>query len=130
MYEKYKDQGFVIVGFPANNFSGQEPGTRTTEIKQFCTEQVQRQLPDDEQDQRQGRRQAPAVQVPDAKRPTAGDFAGDIGWNFAKFLVDRNGNVIARFASKTTPEDPRSPAANRRSDSRRSDHSSVGVGWA
>ena len=63
LYEKYKDRGFVIVGVPANNFAQQEPGTNE-EIKKFCTQQVQRDLPDDGQGLGAGRRQDAALPLP------------------------------------------------------------------
>src|SRR5216110_244455 len=103
-YEKYKDQGFVIVGFPANNFGGQEPGTNE-EIKQFCTAKYNVTFPMMSKISVKGDDKAPLYKF--LTEGKAGeDFAGDIEWNFAKFLVDRNGNVMARFASKTTPDSP------------------------
>ena len=104
LYEKYKDQGFVIIGFPANNFGGQEPGSNE-EIKQFCTGKYNVTFPMMSKISVKGDDKAPLYKFL-TESPTAGDFAGDIGWNFTKFLVDRNGQVFARFASKTTPEDP------------------------
>ena len=102
LYEKYKDQGLVIVGFPANNFSGQEPGTEE-EIKAVLLEQVQRDVPDDEQDQREGRGPAPAV------RPAHAQDAGRIPRRDRVELrqVPRRPQRpgLRRFASKTTPED-------------------------
>lgn len=103
LYEKYKDQGFVIVGFPANNFGGQEPGS-DEEIKKFCTSKFSVTFPMMSKISVKGDDKAPLYKFL-TESPTAGDFAGDIGWNFTKFLVDRNGQVFARFASKTTPED-------------------------
>ena len=104
VYEKYQDKGFVIVGFPANNFGGQEPGTEA-EIKQFCSSKYNVKFPMTSKISVKGDDQHPLYKFLTSK-DTAGDFAGDIEWNFAKFLVDRNGNVIARFSSKTKPEDP------------------------
>ena len=104
LYEKYKDQGFVILGFPANNFGGQEPGTNT-EIKQFCTSKYDVQFPMMSKISVKGDDKHPLYKFL-TEGKAGDDFAGDIEWNFAKFLVDRNGNVIARFSSKTKPEEP------------------------
>jgi glutathione peroxidase len=104
LYEKYKDKGFVIVGFPANNFGGQEPGTNE-EIKQFCTAKYNVTFPMMSKISVKGDDKHPLYKF--LTEGKAGeDFAGDIEWNFAKFLVDRNGNVMARFSSRTKPEDP------------------------
>src|SRR3954471_3287899 len=104
LFEKYKDKGFVIVGFPANNFGGQEPGTNE-EIKQFCTAKYNVTFPMMSKISVKGDDKHPLYKF--LTEGKAGeDFAGDIEWNFAKFLVDRNGNVMARFASKTTPDSP------------------------
>jgi glutathione peroxidase len=101
-YEKYKDKGFVIVGFPANNFGGQEPGTNE-EIKQFCTGKYNVTFPMMSKISVKGDDKHPLYKF--LTEGKAGeDFAGDIEWNFAKFLVDRNGNVMARFGSRTTPD--------------------------
>ena len=109
LYEKYKDQGFVIVGFPANNFGSQEPGTNE-EIKQFCTSKYNVTFPMMSKISVKGDEKHPLYKF--LTEGKAGeDFAGDIEWNFAKFLVDRNGNVMARFASKTTPDSPQLTAA-------------------
>ena len=104
LYEKYKGQGFVIVGFPANNFGGQEPGTNA-EIKEFCTGKYDVQFPMMSKISVKGDDKHPLYKF--LTEGKAGeDFAGDIEWNFAKFLIDRNGNVIARFSSRTKPEEP------------------------
>jgi len=104
LYEKYKDQGFVIVGFPANNFKSQEPGTNE-EIKQFCSNKYNVTFPIMSKISVKGDDKAPVYHFL-TEPSTAGEFAGEITWNFNKFLVDRNGNVMARFASNTTPENP------------------------
>jgi glutathione peroxidase len=103
LYEKYKDQGFVILGFPANNFGSQEPGT-DEEIKQFCTAKYDVQFPMMSKISVKGDDKHPLYKFL-TEGKAGDDFAGDVEWNFAKFLVDRNGNVIARFSSKTKPED-------------------------
>jgi glutathione peroxidase len=109
VYEKYKDQGFVIVGFPANNFGGQEPGTEA-QIKEFCSSKYNVTFPMTSKISVKGDDQHGLYKFLTHK-DTNGDFAGDIEWNFAKFLVDRNGNVMARFASKTKPDDAQVTAA-------------------
>ncbi len=102
IYEKYKDQGFVILGFPANNFGGQEPGTNA-EIKEFCTLKFKTSFPMFAKISVKGEDQHPLYKYLTSSE-TDPKFAGDIKWNFNKFLVDKNGTIIARFDSKDTPE--------------------------
>jgi glutathione peroxidase len=104
LYKTYADRGLVIIGFPANNFGGQEPGTND-EIKAFCSSKYSVTFPMMSKISVKGDDKHPLYKFL-TEAPTAGDFAGEIGWNFTKFLVDRNGNVMARFASKTKPSDP------------------------
>lgn len=101
-YVKYKDKGFYVLGFPANNFGAQEPGTET-EIKEFCTSKYHVTFPMFAKISVKGEDQAPLYKFLTDKT-TDPDFAGDITWNFNKFLVDRKGKVVARFSSKDTPE--------------------------
>ena len=104
VYEKYKDKGFVIVGFPANNFGAQEPGTNE-EIKTFCSTKYSVKFPMYSKISVLGDDKAPLYKFltdPAANPKTA----GEIKWNFTKFLVDRNGKVIARFEPAVTPESP------------------------
>nr|AUN37220.1 glutathione peroxidase family protein [uncultured bacterium] len=108
-YTKYKDQGFYVLGFPANNFGGQEPGTET-EIKEFCTSKYHVTFPMFAKISVKGDDMDPLYKFLTSKE-TNPDFAGDITWNFNKFLVDRNGKVVARFTSKETPESPAVTAA-------------------
>jgi glutathione peroxidase len=102
LFEKYKDQGFVIAGFPANNFLSQEPGT-DEEIKTFCSAKYNVSFPLFSKISVKGEDKAPLYQfLTDTKaNPSTG---GEIKWNFTKFLVDRNGNVIQRFEPAVTPE--------------------------
>jgi glutathione peroxidase len=102
LYEKYKDQGFVILGFPANNFGAQEPGTNE-EIKAFCSRKYNVSFPMYSKISVKGEDKHPLYQFLTDKQanPSTG---GEIQWNFTKFLVDRDGKVIARFESKVTPE--------------------------
>ena len=101
LYEKYKDQGLVIVGFPANNFSAQEPGTNE-EIKAFCSRKYNVTFPMYSKVSVKGDDQTPLYQY--LTKQTGPSIAGDIKWNFTKFLVDRNGNVVERFESAVTPD--------------------------
>jgi glutathione peroxidase len=109
VYEKYKDQGFVIVGFPANNFMAQEPGTNE-EIKTFCSTKYNLKFPLYSKISVKGDDKAPLYQflTDTSANPKTG---GEIKWNFTKFLVDRNGKVIARFESPVKPESPEVTAA-------------------
>jgi glutathione peroxidase len=102
VYDKYKAEGFYVLGFPANNFSGQEPGTNE-EIKEFCTSKYKVQFPMFAKISVKGEDQHPLYQFLTGKR-TNPNFAGDIKWNFNKFLVDRKGKVVARFDSKDKPD--------------------------
>jgi glutathione peroxidase len=100
-YQKYKDQGFVILGFPANNFGSQEPGTNE-EIKTFCTRKYSVTFPMYSKISVKGADQAPLYAY--LTKDTGPGITGDIKWNFTKFLVDRNGNVIQRFEPAVTPD--------------------------
>jgi len=104
LYEKYKDRGFAILGFPANNFGGQEPGTNE-EIKTFCSTKYNVTFPMYSKISVKGDDQAPLYRFLTDKQanPATG---GEIQWNFTKFLVDKNGKVVARFEPKVTPESP------------------------
>ncbi len=102
IYRKYKDQGFVILGFPANNFGGQEPGTNA-EIKTFCSSKYNVTFPMYAKISVKGGDQAPLYRFLTDKQTNPAS-AGEIKWNFTKFLVDREGKVIARFESPVKPE--------------------------
>lgn len=103
IYEKYRKRGFVILGFPANDFLAQEPGTEA-EIKQFCSTNYRVTFPMFSKIVVKGEGQAPLYRFLTSKdtNPTG---AGDIEWNFAKFLIGRDGKPVQRFASRTTPTD-------------------------
>ncbi len=101
-YEKYKDQGFYVLGFPANNFGSQEPGTEA-EIKEFCTSKYKVTFPMFAKISVKGADQDPLYAFLTSKE-TKPEPAGDITWNFNKFLIDRKGEVVARFSSKEKPE--------------------------
>jgi glutathione peroxidase len=104
MHAKYKDQGFAVLGFPSNDFMGQEPGSEE-EIQEFCTLTYGVKFPMFEKVQVRG----------DTPTPLYADMikaTGEApGWNFHKYLVDRSGKVIASFGSRTTPQDPKLVAA-------------------
>jgi glutathione peroxidase len=103
IYEKYKDQGFVILGFPANNFGHQEPGSNE-EIKTFCSRKYSVTFPLYSKISVKGSDQAPLYQY--LTKEADPSHTGDIKWNFTKFLVDRNGNVVQRFEPAVTPDSP------------------------
>jgi glutathione peroxidase len=102
VYKRYKDRGLVILGFPANNFMGQEPGTEA-EIKEFCSTKYGVTFPMFSKISVTGADQHPLYGFL-TNKATNPEFAGDITWNFNKFIIDRNGKVIARFASKDKPD--------------------------
>ena len=104
LYEKYKDRGLVIVGIPANNFAGQEPGTNE-EIKKFCSTKYNVSFPMMAKVSVLGDDKTPlyAFLTDKAVNPQIG---GDIKWNFTKFLFDRNGKPVARFEPNVTPDSP------------------------
>ena len=99
LYEKYKDRGFAILGFPANNFGGQEPGTNE-EIKTFCSSKYNVTFPMYAKISVKGDDKAPLYQFLTAAT------GSEIQWNFTKFLVDKEGKVVARFEPKVTPDSP------------------------
>jgi glutathione peroxidase len=102
VYRKYKDRGLVILGFPANNFGGQEPGT-DEEIRTFCSSKYNVTFPMFSKISVKGDDKAPLYQfLTDAKTSPA--TGGEIKWNFTKFLVGRDGKVISRFESAVKPE--------------------------
>ncbi len=100
--KKYKEQGFTILGFPANDFLGQEPGTNE-EIKTFCSTKFGVDFPLFSKITVKGEEKAPLYKELTSK-DTNGEFAGDIKWNFEKFLVNKEGIVVARFAPPIKPD--------------------------
>ncbi len=96
LYRKYKDRGFVVVGVPANNFGSQEPGSNE-EIKQFCTRNYSVTFPMMAKVSVKGSDTAPLYQY-------LQQAAGDVRWNFTKFLVGKDGKVIQKFDSGIAPE--------------------------
>ena len=128
VHETYRDKGFAVLGFPANNFAGQEPGTNE-EIQGFCTATFGVQFPMYSKISVTGADRHPLydalieahpsrVETKDGKlrglleqNNLAPDNDTDIMWNFEKFLIGRDGSVVARFAPDVTPDDPRVTAA-------------------
>lgn len=104
VYRRYKERGLVILGFPANNFLGQEPGTNE-EIKEFCLINYGVSFPMFAKISVRGKGIHPLYRFL-VEKETNPRVAGKIAWNFTKFLVDRQGNVIARFEPRTVPDDP------------------------
>jgi glutathione peroxidase len=102
LYEKYKAQGFVIAGFPANNFGGQEPGTNE-EIGAFCRSKFGVTFPMFSKISVKGADTAPLYRFLTSKDANP-KTAGEIQWNFTKFLVDRTGKVIERFEPPVEPQ--------------------------
>ena len=100
LYEKYKNK-LVIIGFPANNFGGQEPGTNA-EIKEFCTKNYGVTFPMAAKISVKGDDTAPIYKWLTSKTEN-GVLDATIGWNFNKFLIDEKGNMVAYFPSKVTP---------------------------
>ena len=101
-FDKYKGRGFYVLGFPANNFGGQEPGT-AAEIKEFCTTKYKVTFPMFAKISVKGEDQDPLYAYLTNKE-TNPEFGGDITWNFNKFLIDRKGKIVARFTSKDKPD--------------------------
>ncbi len=101
LYVKYKDQGLVVAGFPANNFGGQEPGSNA-EIGAFCKAKFGVTFPMFSKISVKGSDKAPLYQFLTDKNanPKTG---GEIPWNFTKYLVDRDGKVLARFDAAVEP---------------------------
>jgi glutathione peroxidase len=101
LYRGMKDRGLCVIGFPCNQFAGQEPGTEA-EIQQFCSTQYDVTFPLFSKLDVNGPARHPLYTWLTAQ-PTTPEGPGDIKWNFGKFLIDRNGNVAARFSPTTSP---------------------------
>lgn len=100
LYRKYKGRGFVVLGFPANDFREQEPGTNA-EIKEFCTTKFDVTFPMFSKIVVTGEGKAPLYKwLLESSKTTE-----EIEWNFAKFLVHRDGRTVQRFASRVKPDD-------------------------
>ena len=101
LYQKYKDDGFVVLGFPSNQFLNQEPGT-DEEVNQACQLNFGVTFPLFSKINVNGKDAHPLFKY--LTKQQSGILGGAIKWNFTKFLIDRDGNVIDRFAPKTEPE--------------------------
>lgn len=101
LYETYKDQGFVILDFPCNQFGHQAPGS-AEEIHEFCTLKYNASFPQFKKIDVNGGNEEPLYTF--LKKEQGGILGSKIKWNFTKFLVDRNGKVVDRFAPADTPE--------------------------
>jgi glutathione peroxidase len=106
-YKKYSDQGFVILGFPCNQFANQEPGS-DEEIKQFCTSKYFITFPLFDKIEVNGANRHPLY---DLLAGESSPFPSDIKWNFTKFLISKDGKILNRFDSKVTPDSPEVTAA-------------------
>jgi glutathione peroxidase len=104
IHKKYKDKGFEVLGFPANNFMSQEPGT-DADIKEFCSSKFGVEFPMFSKISVKGDDIDPLYQELTSKDEN-GDFGGEIQWNFTKFLVNKTGEVVARFEPRTKPDAP------------------------
>ncbi len=100
VYEKYKDRGFMVLGFPANNFLGQEPGTND-EIKKFCTLNYGVTFDMFSKISVKGSDQDSLYQYLTKESPVP----GAVTWNFQKYLVDKKGDVVEKFTPRTKPEE-------------------------
>jgi glutathione peroxidase len=103
LHSKYRDQGFVVLGFPSNDFMGQEPGSNS-EIKLFCEKNYRVDFPLFNKDHVKGDSKQSVYKYLTEGPQT--EFHGEISWNFEKFLVARDGKILARFSPRTSPEDP------------------------
>jgi glutathione peroxidase len=101
-YKKYSDQGFVILGFPCNQFGGQEPGSDEV-IKEFCTSKYFITFPLFDKIEVNGANRNPLYDLLAGKDSP---FPGDIKWNFTKFVIGKDGKILNRFESKVTPDSP------------------------
>lgn len=100
IYKKYNDKGFEILAFPCNQFGGQEPGTNE-EIKNFCSSKYNVTFKLFDKIEVNGQNQSPLYEKLESNTNTD---QGDVKWNFEKFLISKDGEIVARFRSKVTPE--------------------------
>jgi glutathione peroxidase len=106
-YHTNQANGLVVLGFPCNQFAGQEPGS-DEEIKQFCTSKYSVTFPLFDKIEVNGANRHPLYA---ALAGPGSPFPGDIGWNFTKFLISRDGRILQRFESKVKPDSPEITAA-------------------
>jgi glutathione peroxidase len=106
LYDTYKDKGLVVLGFPANDFGAQEPGS-DAQIAEFCTSKYSVTFPMFSKITVKGPDKAPLYKM----LTESADPTGEVGWNFEKFLVGKDGSVIGRFKTRVSPDDPALVAA-------------------
>ena len=106
LYDKYKDKGLVVLGFPANDFGAQEPGS-DEQIKEFCSTKYAVTFPMFSKITVKGAGKPKLYQV----LTETADPSGEIGWNFEKFLIGKDGKVAGRFKTRVSPDDPELVAA-------------------
>jgi glutathione peroxidase len=104
LYRSYKERGLTVLGFPCNQFAGQEPGTEQ-EIQSFCSTKYDVSFPLFSKLEVNGPSRHPLYAWLTSEE-TQPDPAGDVKWNFAKFLVGRDGKIVARFSPTATPKAP------------------------
>jgi glutathione peroxidase len=104
LHEQYASRGFEVLGFPCNQFMGQEPGT-SEEIREFCSTTYGVDFPIFEKIDVNGDQQHPIFAELEQTADAEGE-AGDVKWNFEKFLVSPKGEVVGRFRPQVTPDDP------------------------
>jgi glutathione peroxidase len=109
LYETYRDRGLEVLGFPCNQFGGQEPGSEA-QIQEFCTTKYHVTFPMFSKIDVNGEARDPLYTYL-TSQPTSPDGPGNVLWNFAKFLVAKDGAVLARFNPRVTPTDPALVAA-------------------
>jgi glutathione peroxidase len=109
LHRRFSGDGFSVLGVPCNQFGGQEPGS-PEEIATFCSTTYGATFPMTEKLDVNGRRRHPLYELLTAT-PDADGRAGEVEWNFEKFLVSADGEVLARFRPNVTPEDPELVAA-------------------
>ena len=107
LYQTYQAKGFVVLGFPCNDFGGQEPGTNA-EIKEFCSSKYHVTFPILDKIHVKGAEQHPLYA---ALTAASSPFPGPVKWNFGKFLIGKDGKAVARFEPGTKPADPKVIAA-------------------
>lgn len=103
LYNRYKDQGLVVLAFPCNQFGGQEPGS-SEEAEEFCQINYGVSFPVFAKVDVNGENTHPIFQYLKEQKPGSGE-SSDIQWNFTKFVIDRNGEVVERFEPKQSPEE-------------------------
>ncbi|WIF66680.1 glutathione peroxidase [Metapseudomonas otitidis] len=107
LHQQFQDRGFSVLGVPCNQFAAQEPGSED-EIREFCTLNYGVTFPLGSKMDVNGASRHPLYRLLAGE---GAEFPGDITWNFEKFLVGKDGRVLARFSPRTTPEDPSLVAA-------------------